>query len=317
MSDHFPLEASSVSLMPGDMVEVRSESEILATLDQNGALDKLPFMPEMLQFCGQRLRVSGQAHKTCIDDQEMRQLDETVFLEDVRCGGNYHDGCGKACLIFWKKAWLKPVDAPSAHRSAFDNIRFSREDLISLATNDGDFYCQSSELINASKPLPWWYPSQYLRDLRARHFSFSEFLLSLYIAVYNKLADMRGWAPWGFIGGEGAGQSIEQSLNLAPGELVRVKSLPDIKTTLDSAGKHRNLLFSPEMARFCGQSFRVRNRVDNIILEGTPRQRKLKDTVLLETATCGGTCHRLCPRKSFLYWRECWLERVELTNEPR
>lgn len=296
--------------MPGEIVEVRSEAEILATLDENGALDKLPFMPEMLQFCGRRLRVSGQAHKTCIDDQEMRQLEETFFLEDVRCGGNYHDSCSKACLIFWKKAWLKRVDEVSTERSISGSAKISREDLISLATRDGNFYCQASELVNASKPLPWWYPTQYIRDLRAKHFSFTELIHSLYIATYNKFAAIRGSTPWRFIGGNGAAQSAEQSLSLKPGEMVRVKSLSDIKQTLDSSGKHRNLLFSPEMARFCGQSLRVRNRVENIILEGTPRQRKLKNTVLLETATCGGTCHRLCPRKSFLFWRECWLERV-------
>ena len=38
----------------GDWVEVKSAKEILATLDDKGRLDHLPFMPEMLQFCGKR-----------------------------------------------------------------------------------------------------------------------------------------------------------------------------------------------------------------------------------------------------------------------
>jgi len=54
----------------------------------------------------------------------------------------------------------------------------------------------------------------------------------------------------------------------------------------------------------------VRGRVENIVLEATTRQRRLKDTVVLEGATCDGLCHRLCPRQSYLFWRECWLERV-------
>ena len=53
-------------LRPGDVVEVRSAAEILATLDGDAALDKMPFMPEMVRSrraalqsnapCGQDLR---------------------------------------------------------------------------------------------------------------------------------------------------------------------------------------------------------------------------------------------------------------------
>ena len=49
----------------GDWVEVRSREEILATLDENGRLEELPFMPQMFQYCGRRFRVIARAHKTC------------------------------------------------------------------------------------------------------------------------------------------------------------------------------------------------------------------------------------------------------------
>ena len=38
----------------GDTVEVRSAEEILNTLDEQGALDGMPFMPEMFEYCGKR-----------------------------------------------------------------------------------------------------------------------------------------------------------------------------------------------------------------------------------------------------------------------
>ncbi len=38
-------------------MEVRSKEEILRTLDENGRLDGMPFMPEMLEFCGKRFQV--------------------------------------------------------------------------------------------------------------------------------------------------------------------------------------------------------------------------------------------------------------------
>jgi len=294
--------------LPGDLVEVRSQNEILASLDENGAYEKLPFMPEMLKFCGQQFRVSRQAFKTCVDDTEMRQLDNTVFLEEVRCDGGAHKSCDRACLIFWKEAWLKPAGADAIVTAGQPLVR--AEDLATLATRDDGFFCQSSEIINASKPLPWWEPKQYLWDLRYNRISFMLWVRSLLIACYNKLAYLLNFKSWGFIAGTETSEVVDERLQLQPGDLVRVKPLSEIKKTLDSSGKHRNLLFAPAMATFCGSVQRVQKRVENIILEGTPRQRTLKDTVLLEGSTCDGICHRMCPRQSFLVWRGCWLERV-------
>ena len=42
-------------LRVGDWVEVRSKDEILQTLDRDGRLDGMPFMPEMFAFCGQAI----------------------------------------------------------------------------------------------------------------------------------------------------------------------------------------------------------------------------------------------------------------------
>jgi len=45
-------------LRRGDLVEVKAPSEILQTLDADGTLDRLPFMPEMLGYCGRRFQVA-------------------------------------------------------------------------------------------------------------------------------------------------------------------------------------------------------------------------------------------------------------------
>lgn len=307
---------------PGDLVEVRSHSEILATLDENGTLEKLPFMPEMLKFCGRTLRVSRQAFKTCVDDQDMRRLDNTVFLEEARCDGSSHGGCGRACLIFWKEAWLKralSLPAPNGGNTVavdpqkVDAAKATLSDLTLLAGREGQFFCQSSELLKASRPLPWWHAKQYLWDLKYNRISFDQWALSLFIAFYNKVAHVCRFKSWRFVAGPGTVSSPEPPLNLLPGDLVRVKSVSQIRQTLDRSGKHSNLLFAPAMADFCGRVLRVQDRVENIILEGTPHQRKIKNTVLLEGATCDGICHRMCPRQSLLFWRECWLERVVLS----
>jgi hypothetical protein len=297
------------SFLPGELVEVLSEAEILATLDEKGTFEKLPFMPEMLKFCGKQFRVSRQAFKTCVDDQEMREFDSTIFLEEVRCNGASHSACGRACLIFWKTAWVRRVGNVSP-RLVTIPPRVTRRDLESLAQRDGQFFCQSTEILNASKPLPWYEPTQYVRDLTLNRISFAQWLQSLFIAFYNKIAYVFKFKSWRFVAGENEGTSREPALNLKPGEVVRVKSLAEITRTLDANGKNNNLLFAPTMMSFCGQTMRVQDRVENIILEATTKQRKIKDTVLLEGATCDGVCHRLCPRQSFLFWRECWLERI-------
>lgn len=295
-------------LMPGDLVEVRSAGEILSTLDAKGTVDKLPFMPEMLAFCGRQFRVSRRAFKTCVDDGDMRKLDDTVLLEEVRCDGASHAGCDRGCLIFWKTAWLK---RPGESAVSGDKHAVSETDLSALAQRDGEFFCQSSEILNASSPLPWWNPQQYLWDLTKNRTPLTLFSRSLMIAFYNKVAFKFKWQSWRAVTGSAkAGSNGHQPLNLKPGEYVRVKPLADIKSTLDQEGKHQNLLFAPAQADFCGQVMKVRDRVENIVLEATTKQRKLKDTVVLEGATCDGVCHRLCPRQSLLFWRECWLERV-------
>src|SRR5947207_675248 len=101
-----------VAELVGDVVEVRSEAEILATLDENGELDALPFMPEMLRYCGKRLTVYKVANKSCdtLTRSGMRKVENAVHLSGVRCDGSAHGGCQAACLIYWRHAWLRKVE---------------------------------------------------------------------------------------------------------------------------------------------------------------------------------------------------------------
>ena len=63
------MSKATLALRAGDLVEVRTAGEILGTLDADGTLDALPFMPEMLEFCGRRFRVFRKVEKTYIDVQ--------------------------------------------------------------------------------------------------------------------------------------------------------------------------------------------------------------------------------------------------------
>src|SRR4051812_48152399 len=88
--------SSAAGCRRGDVVRGRSREEILAPLDADGAAGDLPFMPEMLAYCGRELPVYARADKTC-DTIEMtgtkRRMSATVHLTGARCDGSAHGGC--------------------------------------------------------------------------------------------------------------------------------------------------------------------------------------------------------------------------------
>lgn len=103
------------ALSIGDVVEVKPAEVILAGLDDRGEFEDLPFMPEMLQFCGRRFVVDKIAFKACDTATwtGLRRMTDAVHLAGVRCDGQAHGGCQAGCLVFWKTAWLTRVSGPS------------------------------------------------------------------------------------------------------------------------------------------------------------------------------------------------------------
>ena len=105
-------------LRPGDVVEVRPVTEILATLDKDGALNGMPFMPEMIAHIGRRYTVTWRVDKICntVDKSGSRRMRSTVYLEDLRCDGSADGGCQAGCKIYWKEASALPgrwsLDSP-------------------------------------------------------------------------------------------------------------------------------------------------------------------------------------------------------------
>jgi|GEM_PF-797118 len=99
-------------------------------------------------------------------------------------------------------------------------------------------------------------------------------------------------------------------LDLQPGDWVEVKSLSEIRQTLDSQRKTHGLRFTGEMKLHCGRRYRVFKRVEFLFNEFTGEQRRVRKTVLLETVFCRGEGLG-CDRSCFHMWREAWLRRVD------
>ena len=323
-------------LRAGDWVVVRSKAEILATLDKSGALDGMPFMPEMLAFCGRRLRVAAVAHKTCDPAYKTggRRLDRTVHLEATRCSGAAHGGCEAECNFFWKDAWLKPAPT-SGNESVAPAVALTAAESAALPTMKGDCYtCQATELNRASVRLPWWNPRQYLLDISTGNHSLKQvskvLLLSwsrqlLRIPVAHRFwRSVNDWmfrlltgrpAPY-FDGLVPPGEKTPTAkLDLQPGEWVRVKPVGQIAETLDRNSKNRGMWFDIEMTMFCEQKFKVHRRVNKIIDERTGKMIEMKNPcITLDGVLCSGlhsSERLLCPRAITPYWREAWLDRVK------
>lgn len=292
----------------GHVVEVRSPREILATLDSEGNLESLPFMPEMAKYCGRRFRVYRRAEKVFLDHYYyVARMQRAVFLEGVRCDGAAHAGCQMGCRVFWKEAWLKPL---GPFDEAGDDSNGRSPDEVQLpTTKDGRFCCQATELVTATTRLPWWRPSQYVRDIRARGLSTGQMTHVLLLLAYNKLRWICGREEVGAVRGQQT-KTTNEPLNLQPGELVQVKSVDEIKATLDSLGRNRGLGLPPGMADYCGGTYRVAGRAEKIITEWSGQLRRISNTVILEGVTCDGMARRCCPRDCCHLWRESWLKRI-------
>ncbi|HEY2826725.1 MAG TPA: hypothetical protein VGJ04_03925 [Pirellulales bacterium] len=316
--------SEQLDLRRGELVEVRSAEEILATLDKNGSLEDMPFMPEMLVFCGKQFSVRSRADSTCdtVSASGMRRMEGTVHL-GLRCDGAAHGGCQAGCLLFWKETWLRRVSgeaqAPSNNgtsRNGAGTIGRDRAwlEARTIQSEPGDseirYRCQATELKNASQPLPWWKPGQYLHDIVVNKEPVIDVVRGFVCATVNKLT--RRFLSHGFPNVAGTlKQTPVEELNLQPGEWVIVKSREEIVATLDNSGRNRGLMFDGEMLPFCGKRFRVLRRMEQMIEESTGRMLKPRGaSVILENVFCTSRFRRVCPRAIYSYWREIWLRRV-------
>lgn len=341
-------------LRAGDWVEIRTKEEILRSLDKDGRLEGLPFMPQMFQYCGRRLRISKRAHKTCdtiSGKYEGRKLPNGIHL-DLRCDGQAYGGCEAGCLIFWKEAWLKPVH----QREAPDKLSSPIEPRVCVVSDNGAacteqdvwrgtcvsegqetrYVCQATEVLKFTTPLPWYNIKQYVEDYKSGNVTLGRIFRGfVYVAYYYGSLSYRGrlgrpgrWfydrfqALWGGVpfprrsGTIPAGHPTPTcSLNLQPGEMVRVKPLQRILFTIDTQERHRGLVFDAELVPYCGGTYRVKKRVNKFVDERTGRMRTMKTpAVILEGVYCEArysNCRLFCPRGIYSWWREIWLERVD------
>jgi hypothetical protein len=99
-----------LALQPGELVEVKSIDEILATLDRNRRHKGLLWMTGMRKYCGRQYRVYKRVQRITLESNgEQRNMKNTVLLEGVMCDGKEFGGCDRSCFHFWREAWLRRI----------------------------------------------------------------------------------------------------------------------------------------------------------------------------------------------------------------
>ena len=293
----------------------------MATLDETGAFDGMPFMPEMIRYAGRRFTVSRRVEKICdtIAATGSRRMRDTVYLEDLRCDGSGHGGCQAGCLIYWNEAWLRRVggegeeaspgdgDVEALNRLAQDQAKTVRE------FDDGRqevWRCQATEAFTASEPLKTSDLRQYWRELRSGNWRLLRFLVVLVRGFVMEVANRVHLLAPTPLHGDGTHQPPE-GLDLRPGDLVQVRSPAEIERTLDENGFNRRLSFDREMLPYCGGTYRVKDRVERLIDDRTGKMIRIpSDCLILDGVVCPGERSPgrwFCPRQIYPYWREAWL----------
>ena len=324
----FPIAALRVVLgrrrfgfCPGDFVEIQPLDEILQTLDHNGTLDGVPFMPEMAAFCGKRVRVLRRVDKLndWIDGTGLKRMHGLVLLAGLRCDGSAHGKCQSNCHLRWREEWLRPADrAGSAHKFP-EQAPPQQSQLAALsafASRQSDpgtgthYVCQATELTAGGSPLRMADPCHYARDLLTGNVRLLPLCTGLAIAFFNRVQRKHGGPVFPNYSVGTTKASPHEALGLQPGDLVRVKPKSLIEPTL-RASRNRGLWFDRDMIRFCGAEHRVKTRVERVIAEKTGELRLLTNPcIILDGVTATGEYHGFNPENEYIFWREVWLERV-------
>lgn len=312
---------------PGDLVEIRSLDEIMQTLGDDGTLEGVPFMAEMAPYCGTRARVLRKVDKLndWIHHTGLKRMRRLVLLGDLRCDGSAHGLCAARCHLRWRDAWLRPADREESPNRISEPVKAQSQlaALTAFGTQQIDaaakvkYVCQVTQLTAQGTPLRMLDARHFVRSLLSGNVRLKPFCIGVAIECFNRVQRVSGGAAFPHYAVGTTAVSPHETLNLQPGELVRVKPKRLIELTLNNQSRNRGLWFDKEMLRFCGGEYRVKARVERIIIEKIGELCHLSNPcIILEGVTASGEYLGFNPENEFIFWREIWLERVSSAVPP-
>lgn len=99
--------------LPGEIVRVKSETEIKKILDEYDSTGGCVFAPEMFKYCNKNFKVY-KIVRQFYDEVKNRicKCKNIVLLEDAVCSGKRKllpDDCDRNCFFFWHINWLEKI----------------------------------------------------------------------------------------------------------------------------------------------------------------------------------------------------------------
>jgi hypothetical protein len=274
-------------------------------------------------------RCDGQAHGGC-------QANCLIFWKEIWLKRLDNASKGRAPTSYKRQVIPNGIKSTGGCTEA-DVLAATREQA-DPPVSEPVYRCQATRIPYATTDLRWWDIRQYLEDYSSGNAGIVRILSGVvymsYYSVhyilkkagvgldkimpwfYNKFRPLWRGTPFPRRTGRiPVGRPTpSRTLNLQPGELVRVRSHEEILQTLNTESKNRGLYFDQEMVPFCGKTYRVLQRVGKIINEQTGKMQDMKTPcIMLESVFCQSRysrCRLFCPRSIPAYWREIWLERV-------
>jgi hypothetical protein len=103
---------AKLDLQPGELVRIKSQDEIMKTLDHTNFNRGLSFDVEMVPYCGRTARVRGRV-KRLINEETGRMIhikSDCIVLEGVVCKADHHRFCTRSVYPYWREVWLERVE---------------------------------------------------------------------------------------------------------------------------------------------------------------------------------------------------------------
>ena len=259
----------------GDVVALRTPSEILATLDESGATDGLPVLCQRCcNSSAERFVFRLRVERACDTlTWGVRRLPDAVLLDDLRCDGHAHGGCQYGCRLYWKEAVVEAGRCGwvARGRARIDTSYAALERLVgqnverdASAAEERIFRCQATDWFGASEPIGWWNVRWFFNQSTCGDVGFWQFLRTMARIVLDAIGRrLHLIPPEEYLKRDPSIKPLDPQpvRGLAPGTLVKIRSKEEIVRTLDTNNKNNGLLFDPpSMLRNVARSLRSTER---------------------------------------------------------